>query len=267
VSSAQGTNILINLFSNVTVNAAMGIAAQVNAAVYSFVANFQTAFNPQIVKLYAAKDYGYFIRLLFQTSKISFYLLFFLVLPLYINAEFALQLWLKEVPEYTVAFTRLILLFSLIDAIAGPLWMSIQATGNIKKYQLIVSCFIFANLPLSFLFLFLGFSPVWVLIIKTALNVITLVWRVWFLRGRIQLPVWGFLRGVILPVAGISLISGAVVFFLCNQFSGWTRLVLSVSLSIICTGCLVYFIGLTAGEKSRLKKWIENKVQSHRSAR
>jgi hypothetical protein len=184
-----------------------------------------------------------------------------------INAEFALQLWLKEVPEYTVAFTRLILLFSLIDAIAGPLWMSIQATGNIKKYQLIVSCFIFANLPLSFLFLFLEFSPVWVLIIKVMLNALTLAWRVWFLRSRIQLPVWSFLREVIMPITVTSVVSSAVVFFLCNQFSGWMRFVLSVSLSIICTGSLVYFIGLNTKEKAQLKGLIENKIQSHRAAR
>jgi O-antigen/teichoic acid export membrane protein len=259
VSNTHGTNILINLFANVTVNAAMGIAAQVNLAVFSFAANFQTAFYPQIIKSYAANDRDYFIRLLFQTSKISFYLLFMLVLPLYINAEFVLQLWLKEAPEYTVAFTRLILIFSLVDAIVGPLWMSIQATGNIKKYQIVASGLIFANLPLSFLFLSFGFSPVWVLIIKIALNVITLVWRVYFLCGSIRLPVLRFVRDVIMPVAGISVIASVVVCVVYLQFSGWIRFVVSASFSIICTGCLVYFMGLNTKEKMFLKEWIKRK--------
>jgi O-antigen/teichoic acid export membrane protein len=194
VSNAQGTNILINIFCGVTVNAVMGIAVQVNSAVYQFVSNFQTAFNPQIIKSYSAKDYDYFMRLIFQTSKFSYFLLLFFVLPLYIYAELVLQLWLKNVPEYTIAFTRLILIYSLIDAVAGPLWMSVQATGDIKKYQIIVSFLILANLPLSFLFLWLGFSPIWVLIIKIGLNVLTLIWRMYFLSNRINLHVFNFLK-------------------------------------------------------------------------
>jgi O-antigen/teichoic acid export membrane protein len=264
VSISQGTNIMINLFANVAVNAAMGIVTQVNTAVYSFVSNFQTAFNPQIVKSYAAKEYDYFIRLIFRTSKFSYFLLFFLVLPLYANAEYVLQLWLKNVPEYTIVFTRLILLFSLTNAIPGPLWTSVQATGNIKKYQLIVSSLIFANLPLSFIFLILGFSPIWVFIIKLALNVIILVWRVCFLGSRIQLPVSKFLHEVILPIVEISLVSSAAVFVLYNQFFGWMQFVLSTAMSVVCTACLIYFIGLNAKEKMRLRVWLNGKRWIHR---
>jgi O-antigen/teichoic acid export membrane protein len=256
MSSSHGTNVLINMFSTVTVNAAMGIAAQINAAVYQFVGNFQTAFNPQIIKSYANKDYDYFMRLIFRTSKISFVLLFFFALPLYINIEFVLEVWLKTIPDYTVVFTRLILVFSLVDAVSGPLWMSIQATGNIKKYQLIVSCFIFANLPLSFLFLRLGCSPIWVLIVKIMLNVATLIWRMFFLQKHINLPVTGFLYDVIIPIMIITIISTMITLHVHKQFNGLKSLICSGGTSAICTACLVYLFGINRQEKILLRKLI-----------
>jgi O-antigen/teichoic acid export membrane protein len=244
VSSSYGATVLVNIFYGVMVNAAMGIAAQVNTAAYQFVSNFQMAFNPQIVKSYAVKDYDYFMRLIFQTSKLSFYLLFFFVLPLSVNVEFILQLWLKSVPEYTVAFTRLILISSLVDAISGPLWMSIQAIGNIRKYQIIVSCFIFANLPLSLLFLWLGFSPVWVLLIKIGLNVCKLVFRIEFFSKQSCFPVLSFLYEVIMPMVLITAVSSVVVIWLKNRYAGWPGFILSGAVSTGCIGSLVYFIGL-----------------------
>ena len=261
---SQGINILLNIFHGVVVNAALGIATQVNSAVYRFVNSFQTAFNPQIIKSYSAKDYDYFMCLIFQTSKTSFFLLLFFVLPLYINAGFVLQIWLKDVPEFTIKFTRLILLISLINALAGPLWMSIQATGDIKKYQLIESGFKISNMPFSYLFLFFGFSPIWVLINKLAINVATFIWRIFFLSKKINLPIFGFLREVILPVTVIAGVSSFITLFFYNYsfslFSEWTILFLSCIVSTISIGFLVYFIGISTNEKELLKKWAIKKL-------
>ena len=256
--SSRGVDVFVNIFYGVTVNAAMGIAGQVNAAVYSIITSFQTAFNPQIIKSYSAKDYDYFKRLLFQTSKISFYLLLFFVLPLYINAEFVLKLWLKNVPEYTVVFTQLILLRSLVSPIGGPLATSINATGNIKKFQIIGSFIWFLNLPLSFIFLWLGFSPVWVLMTGLLLNIIVLFWRIFFICKRIDVLVLEFLYKVIAPIVVIAGISGLVTVFFQSFFIDWSKLILSCIVSTICTGCLVYFIGLNRQEKVLL----QNKIQA-----
>lgn len=261
VSNSHGTNILINVFHGVAVNAAMGIATQVNAAIYSFVANFQTAFRPQIIKSYAANDYDFFMRLIFRTSKVSFCLLFFLVLPLYLNADFVLQIWLNDVPEYTVILTRLILLSSLVGAIAGPLLMSIQATGDIKKYQLIISCFIFANLPLSFIALWLGFGPAWILIIRVSLDTLILVWRIFFLSNRIKLPVIGFFREVIVPILILAVGSIFLTVFIHSIIDGcWIRLLISCIVSTLSIGGLMYWVGLNKQEKILLKNWINTRV-------
>ena len=261
LSRNQGTNVLLNIFHGVTVNAAMGIATQVNSAVYQFVGSFQTAFNPQIVKSYSAGEHDRFIRLIYRTSKASFCLLFLFALPLYVNANFVLRLWLVAVPEYTVALTRTILISSVVTAIAGPLWMSIQATGDIRKYQLIVSCFIFANLPLSLLFLWVGFSPVWVLIARLGLESVVLIWRIFFLGGKIKLSAVGFLRGVIAPVLVIAAVCYIATTFTHGLFSGgWLGLVASCVVSTVGIGCLAYFAGLDRREKILLRNWIRKKT-------
>ena len=252
----NGTNILLNTFYGVALNAAMGIAAQVNSAINSFVNNFQTAFRPQIIKLYAAKEYESFMKLVFRSSKASFLLIFFFVLPFILNADFILHLWLGNVPEYAVVFTQLILLNSLELSLIEPLVMSIQATGKIKKYQIIYSCFNLANLPISFLFLWLGFSPVYVLITRIGLNFIAIIWRIFFLRKRIDLKILHFLREVIVPVFLIVLISGTITYFIQGFFIDWHKLLISCAVSTVSIISLVYLIGLNKQEKLLLRNWI-----------
>ena len=114
VACTQGTNILINIFTNVVVNAAVGISNQVNVAVNSFISNFQTAFNPQIVKLWAEGKKNEFFHLVKRTITLSFFLQMFIVVPLFVNVEFVLSLWLKKPPEYSSLFVKLLLIDSLI---------------------------------------------------------------------------------------------------------------------------------------------------------
>lgn len=143
LAAQQGLNILINIFYGVTVNAAAGIANQVSTNVYGFISNFQTAFQPQIVKTYAAKEVERFHKLIFQTSKFSYFMVLVLVLPILFTIDGILDIWLKEVPKYTAIFCRLILVFLSIEAITAPLWMSVQATGKIRNYQILVASLIF----------------------------------------------------------------------------------------------------------------------------
>ena len=268
ISKDQGTNILINIFHGVSVNAAMGIATQVNSMIYQFVSNFQTAFNPQIIKSYSAKNFDYFMRLIFRTSKISFCLLFFFVLPLYINADFVFRIWLINIPEYVVIFTQLILLSSLIIAISAPLVMSIQATGDIKRHELIRSCFIFFNIPISLLFLWIGFSPVWILAIRVGVDVLLFIWRIFFLGKKIKFPIFSFFREVIVPVFIIAGVSAAMAFLLHGLFiDDWSKLIVSSMVSTVSIGCLMYWVGLNRKERFILKNWIKKRIKIEDSIR
>ena len=260
VSSSHGLNILINIFHGVIANAAMGIATQVKNSVYQFINNFQTAFRPQLIKSYAAKEFDYLNKLVYQTSKISFYLLLLFILPLYINADFVLKIWLKNVPEYAIVFTRLMLLNSFEGAIIGPLIISIQATGNIKKFQLVTSIFSLTNLPVSFMFLNLGFDPVWVLIIRLTLSYLSLFWSITYISKKIGISILQFIKNVIVPISLITCISSIITLFSYNFFSDWTRLLLTCFTSTLSILFLVYFVGLNRSEKTALVLWIKNKI-------
>jgi hypothetical protein len=183
-------------------------------------------------------------------------------LPLFINTDYVLQIWLRNAPDYTVAFTRLILLFSLIDAVFGPLWMSIQATGDIKRYQLVVSCFTFSNLPISYFSLRLGLSPVWVLIVRIIIHISALVWCLFHLKNKINLPLKEFSKEVFFPIFIVSLISISILFFPYFLFINLVRLIISCFSSVIVISSSVYFFGLSGDEKTFFRNWLKRKFPS-----
>lgn len=256
MANSQGINMVMNIFCGVGVNAAMGIANQVNAAVYQFVGNFQTAFNPQIVKLYSSGEREAFIRLIFRASKFSYFLMLLLALPLMLNADFVLSVWLGDVPEYAADFARWTLVFLLVESLSGPLWMSVQATGKIRNYQMIVSAFIFTNLPLCVLLLWCGFSPVWVLACRAGINVLTTLWRVFYLRGKVGLPSWKYLREVVGKVLCVSAAAACVptlVWLSVPTESAWARLFASCAVSVVCVAGSVWFLGFSKHERDALR--------------
>lgn len=259
VCNSQGTNVVLNLFTNVTVNAAMGIANQVNTAVYSFVGNFQTAFNPQIVKLYASEQKEQLYKLIYSTSKISFFLLYVIVLPLYWNAPFVLKIWLSNVPDYSVTFVRLILIWSLIDSINGPLWISVQATGRIRFYQLIVSLLIFINLPLSFLLMKMGLLPEIILYLRIILNVITTFWRVFYLQKLIKISGRDFIKKVILRCLYVFIPSFFIIKIIYSHLSGLSQFFITCIFSVIINCIFIFFIGFNSKEKKIILDKIKGK--------
>ncbi len=194
VCSYQGVDILLNLFHGVVVNAAMGIAKQVQAAVFNFISGFQSAMSPQITKSYAAKDEAYLAKLMKSVPKYSLYLILVLSLPIMFNMDELLKLWLVEYPAHTCLFCQLILVSCILESVSLPYRTLIYAEGRIVKYQLIIgSCFLL-NLFGSYLFLYLGFQPEIVLIIRMLvyllINIIRLVFYRRFCRGSFARYLW-----------------------------------------------------------------------------
>lgn len=183
----QGGNIVINLFYGPSVNAARGIAIQVNNAVSGFVSNFMTALNPQITKSYASGDKEYMMALIYQGARLSFYMLLLLSLPILINTHYILIIWLKLLPEHAVLFVRLILVFAMCESISNPLITAMLATGNIRNYQIVVGGLQMMNLPVSYICLRLGCMPESVLIVAIVISQCCLVARLYMLRGMIGL--------------------------------------------------------------------------------
>jgi len=260
VGAQQGLNILLNIFLGVTINAAMGIANQVSSAVYSFVSNFQTAFSPQIVKSYASNDRTYFMSLIFQSSKFSYYLLLILSLPVLISTDFILEVWLYNVPEYAASFCRLIIIFLLIDAISAPLWTSVQATGIIRNYQILMGTLILLNLPLAYLSLKLGFPPESVLFVRVMINLLTLFARILYLRPLIGLPARRYIREVILTVSLVTLMALPLPLIVNQYFSNWRGFIVTTITALLSTGLCIYFVGLKKNERAFLSNLFLNKI-------
>ncbi|NJN24865.1 MAG: oligosaccharide flippase family protein [Cyclobacteriaceae bacterium] len=155
----QGINILLNIFFGPVVNATRAIASRVSSVVNQFVTNFLKAVQPQITKNYAGGEKVKMMKLVFQSTRFSFYMLLLVTIPILFEANFILTIWLDDLPDYVVIFTRLIILTSFIDLLTYPLNDVSAATGNIKIYQTVAGSIMILNLPISYLVLNMGYPP------------------------------------------------------------------------------------------------------------
>lgn len=253
IGYTQGLNILLGMFFTPVVNAARGVAVQVQSMIIGFVTNFQTALNPQITKSYASGDIAYMNKLIFYSSKLSFFLLFVLSLPVILEADEILALWLVEVPEYTVTFFRLIIITTMIDAISNPIITSVEATGNIKKYQTVVGSILLLILPVSYVVLKLGAAPYAVFIVHIVMSAVAFTARL-----RMGSVVTGFLcmdfiKCVLLPIIGVVIISAIIPMLVHFAMPlGWIRMLVVGCISVLCVAVGVYLIGLQHNEREIL---------------
>ena len=258
----QGINILLNVFFNPTINAARAIAYQVSTAIYQFVTNFSTAVNPQITKYYANGKKNEMLKLVFQSSKFSYFLLFIISMPLLLETEFLLSVWLKELPEYVVLFTRLVIINTLIDSLSGPLIASALATGRIKKYQIIVGGTMLFNLPVSYIFLKLGYPPQVTMYIAIIIAFINLFLRLVMLERMIQFPVKKYVSDVILKVSFSTLLAYFIPIMIVHIFKdNIIRFFVVSILSVIIAITSIYFVGLSKSDKEVIHQIIKNRVK------
>lgn len=260
----QGGNIVINLFCGPTVNAARGIAFQVNTAIQGFVQNFMTALNPQITKSYASGNHEYTIMLIYKGARFSFYMLLLLSLPVLVNTSFLLELWLKFVPQHTVLFVQLALIFTMSESISGPLITTMLATGNIRNYQIIVGGLNLMNLPLSYMLLKTGHSPETVFIIAIIISQCCLLARLYILRKMIKLSAIDYIKKVILNILIVTCLS-AILPFAMKQIIRVTP-VSFILISIVCifsTACIIYSVGCSRHERQYINTFIRKQLSKN----
>ncbi len=257
----QGLNILINIFYGVIVNAAAGIANQVSNAVYGFISNFQTAFQPQIVKTFATQEIDRFHRLIFQTSKFSYYMVIVLVMPILFTIDGLLEIWLKNVPEYTAIFCRLILIFLSIEAIGAPLWMSVQATGKIKNYQILMASLIFLNIPLAYIVLKLGLPVYAVWVVRIFINLVAMTARCIYMKHKLDFPLLPYVQKVVVPIVCVTLLALPVPILLHYFIQDlWHNLIIVGGTSLCLTMVDIYFVGMNRHEREMVRNVALKKI-------
>ena len=254
----QGGNIVINLFNGPAVNAARGIAIQVNNAVTGFVTNFMTALNPQITKSYASGDREYMMTLIYQGARLSFYMLLLLSLPILVNTHYILVLWLKLVPEHAVLFVQLMLVFAMCESISNPLITAMLATGKIRNYQLIVGGLQMMNLPLSYICLRIGCMPESVLIVAICISQCCLAARLYLLRGLIGLSSIKYMKNVYLNILMVTILSVIAPCLLAmNIPESFLSFILTSLVAVMATIIMEFYIGCNQKERA----FVRNKLQ------
>ncbi|BDN88971.1 hypothetical protein [Aeromonas caviae] len=254
VATNQGINILLNLFFGATVNAARAIAFQVNSAITGFVTSLQMSINPQIVKSYASDNHVYFQQLIMRGSKYAFFLLYALALPILLQTEAVLTLWLVNPPEYAALFCQLILVDALITSLSGSLMASVQATGKIKCYQSVIGGILLFNLPLSYLALSNGGSAHTVFYVSIVTSIIALLFRFVLLKELINLNVTQFC----IKVIGRVLVVVLTTFYPLSLIALSTGepvidFILKSALIVIFTAIAMFILGLDAFERDFIK--------------
>ena len=255
VAYTQGVNILLNVFFNPVLNAARGIAIQVQSAVTQFSSNFQTALNPQITKSYAAEDYKYMYNLIYKGSKFTFFLLLMLSMPIMLETNMLLSIWLKTVPDYTTPFLRLMLCATIVDSVANPLMISAQATGKIKIYQSVIGGILLAILPISYIVLKLGGNPTSVFCVHLCVCIVAFGVRLLIIRSMINLPIYEYFRSVIIR-CGIVVVTSMLIpmilrILINDSFISFVVICLASALSVVISA---YVFGLNSNEQHFVKQ-------------
>ncbi len=254
----QGTNIILNLFWGVSINAVLGITNQIRNALIPFIGNLQLAVNPQMVKSYALGDYEYFKILVYRISKYSYFLMLIIVFPIIFNIDLILELWLKNPPEHTAIFAILTSVYCLVDSLTGPLWAAMQAGGKIKRFQIVTGICLLLNLPVSYLFLMYGYAPSVVLIIQIVITGFTVGVRVLFVKYYLQFSIRNYVREVIFPIVFVTALSLPIALYIYAETGGYYRLLLFI-LFVPMMCYIIYVCGTCKSEKEMVMRSIRTK--------
>ena len=250
----HGLNVLLNLFFGPVVNAARAIAVTIQGVVTGFVSNFQMALNPQITKSYAIGDLRRMHTLIFASSKYSFFLLLLITLPIMIETQTILTIWLKIVPDHTVWFARLILCILLIDALSNPLMISSQAVGRVKVYQSVVGGLLLFTLPVAYLVLKLGGNPETVFVVHLIISAIALVCRVVIVGRMVSFSVALYARKVLLPITSVFILSAcaSTILFCVMPSDGLLKTAIVIVSTLFFTCSSILIVGISANERQLL---------------
>jgi len=266
VTYTQGINILLNIFFGPAINASRAIAFQINSALNSFVSNFQIALKPQIIKSFATGDEVYMKMLIFSGAKFSFFLMLLLCSPVLLNTSQIISWWLGEVPESTVIFCKLVIIESLINSISGTLMAGVQASGKIRLYQGILGGLLLLILPVSYVFLHMGYPPETTLYISISIVGVALATRVFIVSRILNFSKIAFFKEVLVPILLISVSTFAFSYFLTEiKEDSLYSFFITTSVLFIITSILIGVIGLNKLEKKVIKTKVLNFVQSKKN--
>lgn len=254
--------LLFNKFGGVIANGAMGISNMVNSQLNGFLSNFTQSFNPQIIKSYAEGEKNYFMKMVFSTSKLSYFLLFSVAFPLYVFVDFVLKVWLVNSPAMAGQLIQLVILYLLIDSFSTPLWQTVHATGRLKVHQLLMAGIKILNIPVSFFLLWYGYPLPTVLKVWVVLNGVCAIVRIVYMKWLINFPLRKYAVSVLCRLLLVSVLAAVVPLWYAHLMGtdNWMALLGFLGLFFTVYIVLVYTVGLNAQEKDMLWGMVKKKL-------
>lgn len=258
----QGINLLLNLFFGPIANAARGIAVQIQAAVISFVQNFQVAIKPQIIKSYAISDFRYMHALVIAASKYGFFLMLIITIPLFLCIHSVLRFWLGIVPDYTVSFVRIMLLAGLLTPLSRTLIDAIHATGDIKKFQIYEGFLLLMVVPIAYILLKIyHISPNGVILVYFLVELATQCIRIWIILPKISLSYSIYLVKVILPILLLlPFMTVPLLFISIPHELSLLNMIVYVIISFLYVVLCSCVVGLNSLERRAIYAFIKQKI-------
>ena len=248
----EGLNLILNLFFGPVVNAARGLAFQVTSALNGFSGNVYMAVKPQLTQSYAKGDISRTFKLMFANAKIGYMVLYLLALPVCLNVDFVLRLWLgANVPDYTNSFIMVVFLITLISGLQGSLSFVVHASGNLKLFSIVTSLITLMVLPCAYLILGLGYGPVsvfWVSLVLSFINYLASIYLLWRI---VPFSLKQYAREVVFPLLLMSVLALPVPALICFCMTeGWSRLLVSGAVSVLCTAIAAYWGAFNKEERA-----------------
>lgn len=265
----QGQSILLNIFFGPIINSAKAIADRVNTTITSFSGNFYMAVSPQIIKSYASGDLMYMKKLVIGSSKFAFYLLSMISIPIIFNMKYALILWLgkEQVTNDMIIFSQLVLIYSLISVLENPITQAVRATGNIKKYQIIIGLQVMIFIPICWIIFKLGYPAYYSMVVLSIIYSIAHFSRIKLVCPIINITTTEYAKKVLLPIA-TTILASIVLFSLISTFEVTSSILLIIRFIlcflIICS--CIYIIGLNSSEKRYIINFIVSKLNKKQNS-
>jgi len=263
--NGQGVNLLINYFFGVALNAARGVAGQVELGITQLTSNFMTAVKPQIVKLYAVGQIDKMLALVFQSSKYSYFLLYIIALPVFFEADYIMSIWLKTVPEHAALFLRWIIVGALIRTFAGPVIQAVHATGNIKWLNLYAGgAAVLLTIPATYLLYRNGYPVESTFIIGIAITILVNYFELYALKKEITFSIRQYFVQTYGICFLITLLSVLPVYYVHHVLEpSFYRLLLVCVVDVLVVGLLIFFVGMTKAERHRLITVIKIRIKPY----
>ena len=256
ISREQGTNMLLNFFFGTVVNAARGVSYQVMGAIQGFTSSVNVAFNPQLTQSYAEGNYDRTLKLMFSMSKITFFLFYVMCVPIIIEIDYILNLWLgNNVPEQTNIFTILVLINMLISNFNAPVTQLVFANGDNKMYQVCSTITNLSFLPLAFVFLLMGVDAISVFVLLIIFSIINQMVCLWVLSKKIVFfKIRQYCVSVILPSLIVFIVAPLLPYFVSHYLSeSFLKFLAIFFLSVMSTMIFSYYLGCNSTERKMIK--------------